>query len=51
MAPAASVYNLKLLQVVSDQIVAIEKISGLEIKKISKKVAILMLWRKKIFCA
>ena len=51
MAPAASVYNLKLLQVVSGQIVAIEKISGLEIKKVCKKVAILMLRRKKIFCA
>ena len=37
MAPDASVYNLRLLQVLSGQIVAIEKISGLEIKKIMSK--------------
>ena len=33
MAPAASVYNLRLLQVVSGQVVDIEKISGLKIIK------------------
>ena len=43
MAPDASVYNLRLLQVLSGQIVAIKKISGLEIKKICQKVAILKL--------
>ena len=51
MAPAALVYSLRLLHVVSGQIVAIEKILGLEIKKLGQKVAILKLWRKKIFCA
>ena len=33
MAPASSVCNLRLIQVVSSQIVAIERISGLKIKK------------------
>ena len=51
IAPAALVYSLRLLQVVSGQIVAIENISELEIKKVGQKVAILKLWRKKIFCA
>ena len=49
MAPAALVYSLRLLQVVSGQIVAIEKILGLEIKKLGQKVAILKLWTKKDF--
>ena len=49
MAPAALVYSLRLLQVVSGRIVAIEKILGLEIKKLGQKVAILKLWRKEDF--
>ena len=51
LAPSALVYNLRLLQVVTGQIVIIEKILGREIKKVGQKVAILKLWRKKIFCA
>ena len=51
MAPAALEYSLRLLQVGSGQIVAIEMISGLEIKKVGQKVAILKHWRKKIFRA
>ena len=51
MAPAALAYSLRLLQVVSGQIIAIEMISGLEMKKVGQKVAILKLRKKTIFCA